>query len=81
MRAQDLGRWALRDGYGPVSVTEIHHRVLVALLEAERTISDCTRSVKRGELFLLECLAPFEVACRGYLDLITTRGLPVSSEG
>jgi Phosphoserine phosphatase RsbU, N-terminal domain len=81
LRGQELGRRALKDGFGPVTVAEVHHRVLVALLEAERTIGDCTRNVKRAELFLLECLAPFEVACRGYLELVGSRGLAVPSEG
>jgi hypothetical protein len=73
LRARELGRRALSDGYGPVTVTEVHHRVLVALLEAERSISGCTTSVKRGEQFLLECLGPFDAACRGYLDLVAGR--------
>src|SRR5690606_40715445 len=52
------------------AVAEVHHRVLVALLEAERSIAGCAASVRRGEQFLLACLGPFDAACRGYLDLM-----------
>lgn len=81
LRAQELGRLALRDGLGPVVVADVHHRVLVALLEAEHSIQDCTRSVKAAAKFLVECLAPFEAACRGYLDLVSGHVLSVPSEG
>lgn len=73
VRARELGRRALTDGFGPAAVAEVHHRVLVALLEAERSISGCASSVRRGEQFLLECLGPFDGACRGYLDLVAGR--------
>ena len=71
-RAHALGRLALGAGVGPVAIANVHHRVLVAILESERSVQDCARSVQVSERFLLECLSPFDAACRGYLDLLGT---------
>lgn len=66
-RAYDLGRRAVNDGAGLVKVVLIHQRALDPLVR--RTASaDRARAVRRAMDFLAECLAPFDMAHRGFQD-------------
>lgn len=66
-RAYDLGRRAVNVGTGLVSVVLIHQKALDPLVRKAAAASR-PRAVSRAMEFLAECLAPFDMAHRGFQD-------------
>ena len=62
-RAYEVGRWALAEGLGILSVATAHHHA-VARLPSTAPV-DTERTAGLLESFLLESLSPFEMAHRG----------------
>lgn len=70
MRAYDLGRWALDDGIGVLSLVHAHQRALQAVVKSARSINEALTRLEAAELFLTEALSPFELTYRGYVALL-----------
>jgi PAS domain S-box-containing protein len=66
-RAYDLGRRAVNEGVGLLTMVLLHQQAVKNLLERARPPSR-PRIVDRAMDFLAECLAPFEMAHRGFQD-------------
>ena len=66
-RAYDLGRRAVNDGAGLVTVVLIHQQSL-DLIFRKASSSSRPKAVRRAMDFLAECLAPFDMAHRGFQD-------------
>ncbi len=66
-RAYDLGRRAVNDGAGLVTVVLIHQQALDPIVR-KAAASTRPRAVRRAMDFLAECLAPFDMAHRGFQD-------------
>ncbi len=64
----ELGRRALREGLGVMDVVSIHRKVLRRLLEGASTADDCRQIVQASHDLFAECLAPFELTHRGFLE-------------
>jgi signal transduction histidine kinase len=62
-RAYEVGRWALAEGLGILSVAAAHYRAAAAL-PGPATVDE-GRIAGLLETFLVECLSPFEMAHRG----------------
>jgi signal transduction histidine kinase len=71
MRAYQLGRAALADGMGVLEVAVLHQEALVASLLRRLAPPESTRSAQRAAEFFAECLAPFEMTRRGFLEANT----------
>jgi len=70
LKAYELGRKAIVAGLGVLDVVAIHQRALVEALT--RTPEDSARVAKASEEFFSECLAPFEMAIRGFQETSAT---------
>jgi hypothetical protein len=66
-RAYELGRLALADGVSLLDVVRAHHNAFSSLLSTVPA-KDVTETVDVATAFLIEALAPFEIARRGFLD-------------
>ena len=74
LSAYDLGRRALGSGLGVLDVAGLAHEVLLAACAREQ--GEPPRAVEAAGHVLLECLSPFEMACRGVREANTAlRGL------
>ncbi|MDR8393752.1 PAS domain-containing protein [Aliifodinibius sp. S!AR15-10] len=67
--AYELGRQALKDGFSELAIIEMYHVVLKDILRDRNGGNDC-EILERSSVYLVECLAPFEVKLRSYQDLI-----------
>jgi PAS domain S-box-containing protein len=65
--AYDLGRRAVNEGVGLLSVIVLHQNALGTLLEKSKPAAR-NPSVQRSMQFLAESMAPFEMAHRGFQD-------------
>jgi len=66
-RAYELGRLALADGVSLLDVVRAHHDAFSSLLSTIAA-KDLTETADVAAAFLIEALAPFEIARRGFLD-------------
>jgi len=69
-RAYELGRTAIADQKSLVGIAPLHHQALTELMvhsESTQTREDLLRA--SGD-FLAECLSPYEIAHRGFLDAV-----------
>jgi hypothetical protein len=69
-RAFDLGRAALAQKVGLLQILRSHQKAMAAILESSRTVNESLRRLQSAEEFLTETLSPYEMACRGYLELV-----------
>ena len=69
-RAYDLGRQAIRNGFGLLPVVRAHQHEVTEILEATRDAERSLQQIKAAQDFLMEALSPFEMTTRGYLDVI-----------
>ena len=69
-RAYELGRRAIDDGIGLLSILQAHQRALKAILASTPTVGEAIGRVEAAELFLIEALSPFELTYRGYMALL-----------
>jgi signal transduction histidine kinase len=63
--AYEIGRTAIADGLGVLDMATMAHRSILAACGAARTPEETIRIIGQLESFLLESLAPFEMAYRG----------------
>jgi light-regulated signal transduction histidine kinase (bacteriophytochrome) len=68
-RGYEMGRQAIRDGLGVMDMLSIQQTVLLELLAGADTITDCIHLVKSSHGLFTECLAPFELTHRGFLEV------------
>ena len=77
-RAYDLGRTAIAEGFSLLEVLRTHYRAVNTVLEATPDTRRGLSRLKAAEDFLLEALSPFEMAYRGYVELLPNHH-PVTS--
>ncbi len=65
----ELVRQAVRDGLWVMDIVSAQRRTLLELLADAETVNDCIRVVKASQDFFTECLAPFELTHRGFLEV------------
>ena len=65
----ELGRQAVRDGLGVMDIVSTQRNALLDLLTGAETVNDCIRVVKSSHDLFTECLAPFELTHRGFLEV------------
>jgi signal transduction histidine kinase len=67
-QAHELGRKALIDGLGVLEIVTIHLHAMLPALNRQMAEAEKARLYESLEKFLVEALAPFEMAHRGYWD-------------
>jgi len=76
-QAYELGRAALREGFGLLDLTILHHQILAGLL-LDQPSRRALEWLDPAAVFLAECLAPFEMMLRGYRE--TNESLSLANE-
>jgi hypothetical protein len=66
--AYALGRAALSDNITLLDLVRTHHQVFGEILRTTTNPDDLTAIVNAAADFLVEALAPFEIARRGFLE-------------
>ncbi len=66
--AYELGRAALADGISLLELVRIHHTVIGEILQATPDPQGIQTIVEAAAGFLVEALAPYEMARRGFLE-------------
>jgi phosphoserine phosphatase RsbU-like protein len=66
VRAYELGRGAIDEGLGLLQVVQAHQQAVNTVLESAETATEGFRRLTAASDFLMETLAPFEMAYRGY---------------
>jgi hypothetical protein len=66
-RGYELGRAAVTEGLSILELAQIHHEVLLEALR-ETPAEDLTRVATAASEFLMEVLATFDMAQRGFLN-------------
>ncbi len=74
--AYELGRAALADNITLLDLVRTHHQVFGQILSTTPNPDDLPAIVNAAADFLVEALAPFELARRGYLETTTTTTPP-----
>jgi len=69
-RAYELGRCAIGNSLGMLQILRVHQQALSAILESTSRPEEGLRRLTASQEFLMEALSPFEMASRGYLDVI-----------
>ena len=75
-RAYELGRCAIDSRLGLLQILRVHQQALSAILESTSRPEEGLRRLTASQDFLMEALSPFEMACRGYLDMIGHKYAP-----
>jgi Phosphoserine phosphatase RsbU, N-terminal domain len=78
--AYDLGRAALAGDVTLLDLVRIHHAVIGDVLQSTDP-ADVPASVDAAAAFLVEALAPFEIARRGFLEATGIRQDPPARGG
>jgi Phosphoserine phosphatase RsbU, N-terminal domain len=60
----DIGRRAVEDGVGLLDLAQVHHRVLVEVME-QTGPDDCVAVARTASEFLLDVLSTYDMAHRG----------------
>ena len=68
-RAYELGRRAIGERLSILDVARIHHAVLLEVLKTHRTSHELEHIAQAASEFLIETLAVFEMAHRGFSEL------------
>ena len=74
-KAYELGRDALADGISLLDLIRTHHTVVGQVL-ADSAPAELADIVDAAASFLVEALAPYEMARRGFLERATTPPAP-----
>ena len=69
-RAYELGRLAMHDSLGPLQILRVHQQALDSILQSTRRGHEGFQQLRASQEFLMESLSPFEMAYRGYVDLL-----------
>ena len=72
--AYELGRKAVSDPVGLLSLVHVHHEVLLGVLRTARTPEEVQDVGDAAAAFLIEALTSFQMTQRGYLE--KARSLP-----
>jgi hypothetical protein len=67
--AYELGRRALVEQVSVLELARIHHTVLLDVLKSHRTAEELEDIAGAASEFLVEALATFEMAQRGFMEL------------
>jgi PAS domain S-box-containing protein len=68
--ALDLGKRALAEGSSLLEIVSIHHRLVSAFLAQSASRDQVARCFERAEEFLAQAMAPFEMANRGWQEVV-----------
>ena len=68
-RGYELGRQAIRDNLGVMDLVSIQRSALLELLADAESVNDCIHIAKSSQDLFTECLAPFELTHRGFLEV------------
>jgi PAS domain S-box-containing protein len=79
MEALELGRAALADGRSLLDLVSLHHRVVPGGVVRARSRAEMQRRFSRAEEFLRQVVAPFEMANRGWQEIVARLDLLNSS--
>jgi hypothetical protein len=74
--AYELGRAALADGISLLDLVRCHHAVFGRLLSATSSVQDQQDILSAAAEFLVEVLASYEMARRGFLETSTAAATP-----
>lgn len=69
-RAYELGRRAIEMKMGLLQLLHTHQKAVNGVLEPTHTQAEALRRLKASNEFLVETLSSFEMAYRGYTDLV-----------
>jgi len=69
-RAYELGRRAVELEIGLLELLRVHQNTVNAVLESTRPPAESLRKLKASHEFLVETASLFEMAYRGYVDLL-----------
>ena len=67
-RAYEMGREALARGGGVLEVAALHYEALAWIRASKPAQEDDSARRERVQAFFLDCLSPFEIAHRGFLE-------------
>jgi Phosphoserine phosphatase RsbU, N-terminal domain len=67
--AYELGRRAMRERLSMLDLARIHHLVLLDVLRSHRSADELEDITGAASDFLVEALAAFEMASRGFMEL------------
>jgi hypothetical protein len=70
--AYELGRRAVSERLSILDLARIHHTVLLDVLKSHRTSHELEHIARAASEFLVEALAVFEMAHRGFTELVST---------
>lgn len=71
-QAYELGRKALECSIGLLDLVRIHNEAYLDIMRSSRTVEDASAVAAGAAEFLIELVAPFEMARRGFLDLASS---------
>ncbi len=69
--AYELGRRAVSDRLSILDLARIHHSVLLEVLKTHKAPDELEHIAKAASEFLVEALAVFEMAHRGFAELLS----------
>jgi ANTAR domain/Phosphoserine phosphatase RsbU, N-terminal domain len=70
--AYELGRRAIGEQLSVLDLARIHHGMLLDVLKTHRTPDELEQIAEAASEFLVEALAVFEMAQRGFTELLST---------
>jgi Phosphoserine phosphatase RsbU, N-terminal domain len=80
--AYELGRRAISEQLSILDLARIHHSVLLEVLRTHRSPQELEHIARAASEFLVEALAVFEMAHRGFTELLSAdRSGGVPTEG
>jgi hypothetical protein len=66
--AYDLGRRAMEQSVGLLDVVRVHQDLFLELLDTARDLEEVAELARTASEFLIDLIASFEVAQRGFMD-------------
>jgi Phosphoserine phosphatase RsbU, N-terminal domain len=67
--AYELGRRAMSRGIGLLDLVRVHNESLSEVLPTARTVAEAADLAQAAAVYLLEALASFEMAQRGFMEI------------
>jgi hypothetical protein len=67
--AYELGRQAMGRGIGLLDLVRVHNEALSDVLPTARTVAEAAELAEAASTFLVEALASFEMAQRGFMEI------------
>jgi hypothetical protein len=67
--AYEFGRMRMDQKVGPLQIVRVHQKAVKSILEFTPADDQLRQLIAAGE-FLMEALSTFEMASRGYVDLV-----------